>query len=271
VNDLLIVIKIGGDLLKDGLPEDLIQDIVLLNGIHKVILVHGGGDIVTDISEKLGHPPKFIVSPKGFKSRYTDRNESSIYTMVMAGKINKEIVIELEEKGVTSLGLSGLDAHIIRAKRKKKLIIMDERGRRRLIEGGYTGQIKSINSSLMFKLLDLGVIPIVSPIAMGEEYEALNVDGDRTASAIASALSADRLILLTDVRGIILNNKLVPHLSMAQAEKAMENIGPGMITKVFSAVEAVKNGVKESIIASGTVPNPLTDALEHLECTVISN
>ncbi|MFH1180118.1 MAG: [LysW]-aminoadipate/[LysW]-glutamate kinase [Candidatus Bathyarchaeota archaeon] len=268
---MLIVVKAGGDLLKDGLPEALIRDIVALRETHKVILVHGGGDIVTDISTKLGHPPKFVLSPKGFKSRYTDKEESSIYTMVMAGKINKEIVTELEKNGISSIGLSGLDAHLIKAERKKQLIIIDERGRRRLIEGGYTGQIKSINTSLISALLDLGVLPVVSPIAQGDEYEALNVDGDRTASAIASALKADRLILLTDVRGIMLNNALVPRLNVRQAEESMEKIGPGMITKVYAAVEAVKNGVKEAIIASGLIADPLTDALENMECTVISN
>jgi acetylglutamate/LysW-gamma-L-alpha-aminoadipate kinase len=271
VNILLIVVKFGGDLLKDGLPEPIVQNIVSLSEMYKIVLVHGGGDIVTDISEKLGHPPKFVVSPKGFKSRYTDKEESSIYTMVMAGKINKEIVIELEKRGIPTLGLSGLDAQIITAERKKQLIILDERGRRRLIKGGYTGQIKKINSALIFNLLDQGILPIISPIAMGEEYEALNVDGDRTASAIASSINADKLILLTDVEGILLNHKLIPYLNTKQAEKAMENIGPGMITKVFSAIEAVKNGVKESIIASGTIPNPITEAIEHQNCTVISN
>ena len=267
---MLIVVKAGGDLLKDGLPEALVSDIVAFRESHQLILVHGGGDIVTEISTQLGHPPKFVQSPKGFKSRYTDREESGIYTMVMAGKINKEIVTELERNGVSSIGLTGLDAHLIKAQRKKQLIILDERGRRRLIEGGYTGQIKSINTSLIAALMGLGVLPVVSPIAQGDEFEALNVDGDRTASAIASALNADRLILLTDVKGIMLDGALVPRLSLSQAEESMEKIGPGMITKVYAAVEALKNGVDETVIASGLIANPLRDALGHTECTVIS-
>jgi len=267
---VLIVVKAGGDLLKDGLPEALIRDIVALRGEHQLILVHGGGDIVTEISTRLGHPPKFVQSPKGFKSRYTDKDESGIYTMVMAGKINKEIVTMLEKNGVASIGLSGLDAHIIKAERKKQLIILDERGRRRLIEGGYTGQIKSVNTELLTALLDLGVLPVISPIAQGDMYEALNVDGDRTASAIASALNADRLILLTDVKGIMLNGAIVPHLSVRQAEESLEKIGPGMITKAYAAVEALKKGVDEAIIASGLIKSPLGDALGHVECTVIS-
>lgn len=268
---MIIVVKTGGDLLKEGLPQALVDDLVALRALHKIIMVHGGGDIVTEISTKLGCSPKFVVSPKGFKSRYTDKEESSIYTMVMAGKINKEIVTELEKQGIYSLGLSGLDAHLIKAERKKQLIILDERGRRKLIEGGYTGQIKSINASLLDSLFELDVLPVVSPIAQGDEYEALNVDGDRTASAIASAMKADRLILLTDVSGITLNNSLVKSINLRQAEESIEKIGPGMITKVYAATEAVKNGVKEVIIASGFRENPISRALEHEECTVISS
>ena len=268
---MLIVVKIGGDLLKEGLPHALINDLIALRKEHKILLVHGGGDIVTDISTKLGHPPKFVVSPKGFKSRYTDMEESSIYTMVMAGKINKEVVTSLERNGIAAMGLSGLDAHLIKAERKKQLIIIDERGRRQLIEGGYTGQIKSINVALLESILELGVLPVVSPIAQGDEYEALNVDGDRTAAAIASALRADRLILLTDVKGIMLNNTLISNLTLRQAEESLEKIGSGMITKVYAATEAVKNGVKEASIASGLIESPLSDALGHMECTVISN
>lgn len=267
---MIIVVKAGGDLLKDGLPGELVRDLVSLKSEHKIVLVHGGGDIVTEISTKLGHPPRFVVSPKGFRSRYTDLEQSGIFTMVMAGKINKEIVTALEREGVTALGLTGLDAHLVKAKRKKRLIIIDERGRRKLIEGGYTGKVIEVNATLMETLLENDILPVISPVAQGEEYEALNVDGDRTASAIASAINADRLILLTDVNGVILNDAYVPMLSVRQAEEAMEQIGPGMITKVYAAVEAVKNGVGEAIIASGFSSSPVSGALEHIDCTVIS-
>jgi len=265
-----IVVKAGGDLLKAGLPEQLLENLVSLHREHRLVLVHGGGDIVTEISTRLGHPPKFVVSPKGFKSRYTDEEESRIFTMVMTGKISNEIVTGLEKKGVSSVGLSGLDAHLIEAERKKQLIIMDERGRRRLIEGGYTGKIREVNSQLIEVLFESNVLPVVSPVAQGEEYESLNVDGDRTASAIASAIKADALILLTDVKGLILDDALVQRLSLTQAEASMDQIGPGMITKVYAAVEAVRNGVGEAIIASGFSDSPLTCALGHKECTVIT-
>ena len=267
---MIIVVKAGGDLLKEGVPTELIHDIVRLNGEHKLVLVHGGGDIVTEISTKLGHPPEFVRSPKGFKSRYTNLEQSRIFTMVMVGKINKEIVTALEKEGVSTIGLSGLDAHLIRAQRKKQLIIIDERGRKRLIEGGYTGKIVEVNSMLLEALIEKDILPVISPVAQGEDFEALNVDGDRAASAIASAIKADRLILLTDVKGIILDNNHVHSLNIQQAEAVMKDIGPGMITKILAATEAVKNGVSEAIIASGFRVNPILNAINHDGCTVIS-
>ncbi|MEE8355311.1 MAG: acetylaminoadipate kinase, partial [Candidatus Bathyarchaeia archaeon] len=163
------MVKIGGDLISEGLPEALVDSIVSLTKGHPVILVHGGGDVVTKISTELGHPPKFVVSPKGFRSRYTDREEMDIFTMVMAGKINKEIVSALQGRGVQAVGLSGLDGALVRATRKKKIVAVDERGRRMLMEGGYTGKIDGVNRELLGLLVDNGYIPVISSLAMGEE------------------------------------------------------------------------------------------------------
>ena len=268
---MLIVIKIGGDLLKEGLPNGLMRDIVSLHSEHRLILVHGGADIVTEISTQLGHPPKFVVSPGGIKSRLTGKEESKIFTMVMTGLINKQIVAALESQGIAAMGLSGLDAHLIKATRKRQLVTMGENGRRKLIEGGFTGKVQEINVEIINILLENGITPIISPVAIGEEFEFLNVDGDRVASEIASALKADRLILLTDVNGIFLDDDLVPTLNVDQTEEAMRHIGAGMITKASAALEAVKNGVQEAIIASGLFEEPIAGALAHNECTVITN
>ena len=268
---MLIVIKVGGGLLKEGLSKGLLNDLVTLHREHQLILVHGGADIVTEISTQLGHPPKFVVSPGGFKSRYTSKEESRIFTMVMTGLINKQIVAAMESRGIAAMGLSGLDAHLVRATRKKRLIIVDEKGRRKLIEGGFTGKVQEINVEIINLLLENGITPVLSPVAIGEEYEPLNVDGDRIASEIASAMKADRLILLTDVNGIFLDNDLVPKLNIDQTKEAMNHIGAGMVTKAYAAVEAVKNGVQETIIASGLFEKPITEALAHNECTVITS
>ena len=267
---MLIVIKIGGDLIKEGLSPDLIEDIVATHKKHRIVIVHGGADIVTEISTKLGHPPHFVTSPKGFKSRYTDREESNIFTMVMAGLINKRIVASLEGKGITSIGLSGIDCHLIKAVRKTQLVIKDETGKKKLIEGGYTGKITAINAEMLHQFLEEKILPIISPVALGEESELLNIDGDRVASSIASTLKADRMILLTDTPGVKLNDAYVSKMSAYEAETALNKISGGMVTKIYSAIEAVKHGVAEAQIASGKSEKPISKALSREDCTTIT-
>jgi acetylglutamate/LysW-gamma-L-alpha-aminoadipate kinase len=265
----LIVVKIGGDLIADGLPMALVKSIVALTKQDQVILVHGGGDVVTRISTELGHPPRFVVSPKGFRSRYTDREEVGIFTMVMAGKINKEIVSALQSRGVPAVGLSGLDGALVRATRKKKIVALDERGRRMLMEGGYTGKIEGVNEEFLSLLVENGYIPVVSSLAMGEEGEPLNVDGDRMASSLATAMGAENLVLLTDVEKILLDGKPVDTMSVYEAKAALEGIGPGMITKLYAAIEALEGGVGEAVVSSGFIENPIESALTHRVGTVI--
>jgi acetylglutamate/LysW-gamma-L-alpha-aminoadipate kinase len=140
-----------------------------------------------------------------------------------------------------------------------------------VIDGGYTGQLKKVNTDLLKTLLDKGYTPVVAPIATGEEFEPLNVDGDRVAAYVSGALIADRLILLTDVEGVILDGKVKPKLTSRDVKKTLQNIGPGMITKMYAALEALEMGVREVIIASGFVNMPITSALEHNNGTVILN
>jgi len=267
---MLVVVKIGGDLIKEALSQNLVDDIAATHEKHKLVIIHGGADIVTEISTKLGHPPRFVTSPKGFKSRYTDREESIIFTMVMAGLINKKIVASLEGKGLTTMGLSGVDCHIIKATRKTQLVIKDETGKKKLIEGGYTGKITTINTEIINQLLDKKILPVISPVAIGEESEQLNVDGDRAASSIASALKADRLILLTDTPGVKLNNDYIPKMNIYEAETTLNNITGGMVTKIYSSIEAIKQGVTEAQIASGMSDKPISKALSRENCTTIT-
>ena len=203
---MLIVVKVGGSILKE-VPAELVSDIQNVLSDNQLVLVHGGGKGVTEIASKLGKEQKFVFSPKGFRSRYTDRETIEIYMMVMAGKINKEIVTAFLSKNISCVGLSGMDGLLVQAKRKKRIIIVDEKGRKRIVDGGYTGKIQNVNPNLLFFLLQKGYIPIIAPIALGEDFEPLNIDGDRMAAHVAGALKADKLLLLTDVPGIILNEK----------------------------------------------------------------
>src|SRR5512138_1536 len=176
---MLIVIKLGGSILKEGASNDLIADLKTVLAGNQAVLVHGGGVEVTEIASKLGKEQKFIMSPEGFRSRYTDKETIEIYTMVMAGKMNKQIVLALQSQGIKAVGLSGLDASILQAERKTRLIVVDERGRKKVIDGGYTGKITQVNTELLNLLLDKGYLPIVTPIALSQDNEPLNVDGDR--------------------------------------------------------------------------------------------
>ncbi|MGI0083907.1 MAG: [LysW]-aminoadipate/[LysW]-glutamate kinase [Nitrososphaerales archaeon] len=256
-----IVCKIGGSVI-EGVDASIVDDIRNLQiGGSRMILVHGGGDQVTEMAERLGKKQQFITSPEGIKSRYTDKETVEIFTMVMSGLLSKQITQTLERNGISAVSLTGIDGGLLRADRKKRLLIVDERGRKVAIDGGYTGKINQVNTGLLDSLLDSSIVPVVSPIAAGEEWELLNVDGDRACSHIAGAVRAEHAIFLTDTEGLILNGSVVKSLNIAQARDALPSIGPGMDKKVIAAVEAVEMGAKKSTIATGLRKNPLANAI----------
>ena len=266
---MLIVVKVGGSILGEGVNPHILDDLKVVASANKVILVHGGGKEVTEVAGKLGKEQRFVVSPDGIRSRYTDLETIVIYNMVMSGKMNKEITTTLQRVGIPTVGLSGVDGGLIRAERKKKLIVVDERGRKRIIDGGYTGKIKSVDATLLNLLLERNYLPVISPVALGDEYEFLNVDGDRAAAYIAGSVKADKVIFLTDVQGLIIVGKLVEKILASEAKNLLPKIGFGMEKKVFASLEAIGMGVKESIIASGLSDNPISTAMKGQGCTVI--
>ncbi len=256
--------------MKSGPPAELIADLASLSPEHQFILVHGGGDVVTDYATRLGKEQRFVVSPKGIKSRYTDRETAEIYQMVMSGYLAKRLVESLRKAGVNGVSLAGTDGRLIEGTRKEKLVVIDERGRKVAVEGGYTGKVSGVNSVLLDQLLSGGYVPVVSPLAAGEAGEPLNIDGDKAASAVASGAAADRIVFLTNVDGLNLDGSLVTHLTSSEAAAALPKVGFGMQRKVMAAADAVEAGVKEAIICSGTRADPLTKALAHDTCTVIT-
>jgi len=266
----MITIKIGGSVV-DNLHPSTISDIKKIVDAEGVILVHGGGKEVTKVCEQLGKEPKFVTSPSGIKSRYTDKETAEIFTMVMAGRINKTIVQMLQKNGINAIGLSGVDAKIIQAKRKKKLLIVNEKGRKQAIDGGYTGRIKEINSRFIKSLLDQGLTPVISPIAISEESDFLNVDGDRAAAYVAGKVGTEKVLFITNVDGLLIDDKLVTKLSLAEAKEIRPKIGPGMEKKILASTEALDMGVKEALIANGQKENPISSAIAHDNCTVIHN
>jgi len=264
----MITIKIGGSVVDDLHPSTIL-DIKKISEKEGLIIVHGGGKEVTKVCEQLGKEPKFVTSPSGIKSRYTDQETVEIFTMVMSGRVNKTIVRMLQQNGINAVGLSGIDGRIIEAERKKKLLIVNEKGRKQAIEGGYTGKISNVNDSLIKSLLDQGFTPVISPIALSEESEFLNVDGDRAAAYIAGKVHSEKVLFITNVDGLLMDDKLVENLTLAEAKEMRPKIGPGMEKKILAATEALDMGVKEALIANGQRENPISSAIAHDNCTVI--
>ncbi|MFB5645155.1 MAG: [LysW]-aminoadipate/[LysW]-glutamate kinase [Nitrosopumilaceae archaeon] len=264
----MITIKIGGSVV-DNLHPTTISDIKKVAESEGVIIVHGGGKEVTKVSEQLGKEPKFVVSPSGIKSRYTDLETAEIFTMVMSGRINKTIVRLLQKNGVNAVGLSGVDAKVLQAERKKKLFIINEKGRKQAIDGGYTGKITEVNAKFVKSLLEQGYTPVISPIAISEESDFLNVDGDRAAAYVAGKVQTDKVLFITNVDGLLMDDKLVTDLSLAEAKEIRPKVGFGMEKKILAATEALDMGVKEALIANGQKENPISSAIAHENCTVI--
>jgi acetylglutamate/LysW-gamma-L-alpha-aminoadipate kinase len=267
---MALVVKVGDRVLNKVLSEAGLADLLRVSRETPTVLVHGGGDTVTSVAQALGLQQRFVVSPEGFRSRYTDEQTIQVFTMVMAGKINKEIVRQLQRRGIPTVGLSGLDGGLLRASRKERIIVKDDRGRRRVINGGYTGRITGVTTSLIQILLEANYLPVIAPVALGEQFEALNVDGDRAAASIAASIHADALLLLTDVEGVSIGGSVSRELSLLDARSSITKLGGGMITKVHAGVEALEKGVKRVIIASGSADSPFTSALKLSQGTLIT-
>lgn len=266
----MITIKIGGSVV-DNLHPSTIADMKKVAETEGLIIVHGGGKEVTKVCEQLGKEPKFVTSPSGIKSRYTDKETAEIFTMVISGRINKTIVQMLQKNGINAIGLSGVDARIIEAERKKTLLIINEKGRKQAIDGGYTGKITKINAEFIKLLLAQGLTPVISPIAISEESEFLNVDGDRAAAYVAGNVGCDKILFITNVDGLLMDDKLVTNLTLTEAKEIRPKIGPGMEKKILAATEALDMGVKEALIGNGQRENPISSAIAHDNCTVIKH
>lgn len=270
----MIVIKIGGSVVADGMHPSIVGDIKKAAAAEGAIIVHGGGKDVTRVCEQLGIRPRFVTSPGGIRSRYTDKETMEVFAMVMAGRISTGIVSMLQAGGINAAGLSGADGRTIEADRKSRLVIVNEKGRKQAIDGGYTGKIRSVNAALLKSLLAAGIVPVVSPVAIGTGGggELLNVDGDRAAAHVAGAAGADRVLFITDVDGLLgPDGGLVASLTREGAEKERARAGPGMEKKLLAAGEALAMGVGEALIASGKRQDPISAAVAHERCTVITD
>jgi [amino group carrier protein]-L-2-aminoadipate 6-kinase len=179
----MIVVKVGGS---RGVDMDAIcVDVAALtNEAQQLVLVHGAGNEADELGEKLGYPAKHVTSPQGYTSRYTDRQTLEIYVMAACGKINTFLVERLQKLGVNALGLSGVDGRLLQGTRKDAIRIV-ENGRQRILRDDYTGRVEKVNADLMRALLASHYVPVVAPLAISYQGDAINVDGDRAAAMIA--------------------------------------------------------------------------------------
>ncbi len=262
-NQAIIVVKIGGT---EGVDFGAICEdaAALMQAGQRLVLVHGGSAEANALGESLGQPPRFVTSPSGFTSRYTDRKTLEIFAMAVNGKVNTLLVEQLQRIGVNALGLCGLDGGLMRAKRKDAIRIV-ENGKQKMLRDDYTGTIETINTTLITTLLESGYLPVIAPLARGEAGDALNVDADRAAAMLAAALRADILVLLTAVPGLMAKfpdeSSLISAIKMERLGDALEAAQGRMKKKVLGAQEALEGGVGKVIIGDGRLQQPIRIAL----------
>ena len=243
----ILVVKYGGNaMINEDLKDSVMQDIILLSLIGvKVVLVHGGGPEITEMLYKVGKDSQFV---NGL--RVTDKETVDIVQMVLAGKVNKNLVNLIENKGGKAIGLSGIDGHMIEACTKDEAL-------------GFVGDITNVNVKPILDVIEKGYIPVVSTIGCDKEGNTYNINADTAAAKIAGELHAESLISMTDISGILKDKNdpstLIPKITVSEAPALIENgtIGGGMIPKVECCINAIKWGVEKVFIIDGRIPHSI--------------
>ena len=246
-NGKIVVVKYGGNaMINEQLKEQVMEDIVLLHLVGvKVVLVHGGGPEISELMTRLGKKTEFVDG-----LRVTDKEAVEIVQMVLAGKVNKSLVNLLEMKGGKAMGISGMDGRLIEAKMRNASL-------------GYVGSITNVNIEPVTDLLEKGYIPVVSTLGCDRDGNTYNINGDTAAAFIAGALGAERLIMMTDIAGILRDrdnaDTLIPLITVDEAVELFRQgvISGGMIPKVDCCIDDINRGVKKVIIMDGRVPHSI--------------
>lgn len=250
-----VVVKYGGHAMGDAaLAEQFASDIVLLNqvGIEPVV-VHGGGPQIKKMLERLKIQSEFVDG-----LRVTDKATVDIVEMVLAGSINAEIVTAINRAGGFAVGLSGKDGNLIKARKLRRTKRDPDSSIETVLDLGFVGEPTDVNTHVLEQFEESDVIPVIAPIGYGEDGETYNINADTAAGAVASAMHASRLLMLTDVAGVLDKDKnLIPEMTVEQARRLMSDgtISGGMIPKVETCLQAVESGVEAAIIMDGRVPH----------------
>lgn len=245
----VVVVKYGGNaMLNEEIKQAVMQDIVMLSLVGvKVVLVHGGGPEINDLLKKIGKESKFV---NGL--RYTDDETAEVVQMVLAGKVNKNLVMHLQRCGGRALGLCGIDANMIVAEK-----LVSE------VDLGNVGDIAQINSKPIVDALNSGYIPVIATVSCDKDGKVFNINADTAAARIAASMGAENLVLMTDIRGLLMDKNdestLVEEVSVSEVPSLIRKniISGGMIPKVDCCVDAVRRGVKQSIIIDGRIPHAI--------------
>lgn len=267
---MLYVIKIGGGA---GIDMTLAAaDIVeLLAEHHQIVLIHGCSEAADALGEALGTPPRYVTSIAGVRSRYTNAAALRVFLLAAQG-VNAELVATLQRAGVAALGLRGIDGALLRGPRKDVLRII-ENGRQRVLRGDFTGRVERVNVELLKLLLAQGYTPVIAPLALADSGEIVNVDGDRAAAAVASALGAAILIVLSNVPGVLTDTGdgrlLVQHICAEEVQGYEHRVTGGMRRKLLSAREALHGSVQRVILADGRVEHPVRAALAEKGTVIV--
>ena len=246
-NGKTVVVKYGGNaMINPQLKQQVMEDIVLLWLIGvKIVLIHGGGPEISETMKRLGKQAQFV---NGL--RVTDKETVDIVQMVLAGKVNKDLVNLLQMKGGHAVGLSGIDGGILEATTKNEAL-------------GFVGEITKVRTQPINDLLEKNYIPVISTVASDRQGNTFNINGDTAAARIAGALGAERLIMMTDIAGLLMDKDdpktLIPHVTVSEAKKLYESgvISGGMIPKVDCCIEALEHGVDNVVIMDGRIPHSI--------------
>jgi acetylglutamate/LysW-gamma-L-alpha-aminoadipate kinase len=276
---MTLVIKIGGaaGVATTRILDELTRYLTKPGSDKRVVLVHGGSDLTNELARDLGVEIRTLTTPGGMTSRYTDQETLRIFVMAVAGQINTELVAQLQQRGINALGLAGVDGRLLLARRKSAVRTMTPEGRVQIVRDDYTGQIEQVNAHLLNTLLDAGYLPVIAPLALSHDGERLNVDGDRAAAAIAGALEADELAILTNVPGLLRDpgdrSSLISYIPAIEMETYSAFAQGRMRKKLLGTREAVEMGVRRVYIGNAALEDLLngagtTIAIEPLATTI---
>jgi [amino group carrier protein]-L-2-aminoadipate 6-kinase len=268
---MTLVLKIGGaaGVATNRILDEIVQYLTGPGGQRQMVIVHGGSDQTNELARQMGHEIRTLTSPNGMTSRYTDSETLRIYAMAVAGQINTELVAQLQQRGINAIGLAGVDGRLLLARRKTAIRSITPEGRVQIVRDDYTGQIEHINTHLLRTLMSAGYVPVVAPLALSHEGERLNVDGDRAAAAIAGALEAEELAILTNVPGLLRDpgdhSTLIRQIEAYRLEEFTAYAKGRMKKKLLGAQEALEMGVRHVYIGNAALSALLDGAGTTIE------